>query len=105
MLLDNSPKEWDIDFYNISFSADIDVDKFAPLEILKITQRIEIDLGKINRGKWAPREIDIDIAAIEDLIIDLVGALKIPHPGLYERDFFIKTIKEIEPEILEKLSK
>ncbi|MFT6106420.1 MAG: 2-amino-4-hydroxy-6-hydroxymethyldihydropteridine diphosphokinase [Rickettsiales bacterium] len=105
MLLDNSPKEWDMDFYNIAFSADIEFDKFTPLEILRITQKIEIDLGKINRGKWAPREIDIDIVAIDDLRIDFTDTLHIPHLGLFERDFFLKTIKEIEPEILEKLSK
>jgi 2-amino-4-hydroxy-6-hydroxymethyldihydropteridine diphosphokinase len=105
MLLDNSPKEWDMDFYNIAFSADIDFDKFTPLEILKTTQKIESELGKINRGKWAPREIDIDIAAIEDLRIDCDNILQIPHLGLFKRDFFLKTIKEIEPKILEKLSK
>jgi 2-amino-4-hydroxy-6-hydroxymethyldihydropteridine diphosphokinase len=103
LLLDNSPKEWDMDFYNIAFSADINFDQFNPLEILKITQKTEVYLGKINRGKWAPREIDIDIVAIEDLKIDHENILHIPHLGLFKRDFFLNTTKEIEPEILEKL--
>ncbi len=103
LLLPNSPPEWDIDFYNIALSADINLEKFFPLEILKITQQIEIDLGKIYRGKWSPREIDIDIVAIDDLKIDCQETLQIPHPQLFKRDFFLKTIAEIEPKILEKL--
>jgi 2-amino-4-hydroxy-6-hydroxymethyldihydropteridine diphosphokinase len=70
LLLPNSPKEWDINFYNIAVSAHINLNKFPPLEILKIIKKIEIDLGRKDRGKWAPREIDIDIAVIDDLKID-----------------------------------
>jgi 2-amino-4-hydroxy-6-hydroxymethyldihydropteridine diphosphokinase len=103
LLLPNSPKEWDIDFYNIALSADINLEKFPPLEILKITQEIEITIGRIDRGKWSPREIDIDIVAIDNLKINHGQLLQIPHPGLFNRDFFLKTIAEIEPEILKKL--
>jgi 2-amino-4-hydroxy-6-hydroxymethyldihydropteridine diphosphokinase len=103
LLLPNSPPEWDIDFYNIALSADIDLVKFPPEKILETIQQIEIDIGKNYRGKWAPREIDIDIALIDNLKIDLGTTLQIPHPQLFNRDFFVKTIKEIEPEILEKV--
>ena len=103
LLLQGSPPEWDIDFYNIAVSADIDLVAFEPLEILKIIQQIEVDLGKIYRGKWAPREIDIDIVAIDDLKIDLGETLQIPHPQLFNRDFFVKNIIEIEPKILKNL--
>jgi 2-amino-4-hydroxy-6-hydroxymethyldihydropteridine diphosphokinase/dihydropteroate synthase len=103
LLLPNSPPEWDIDFYNIAISGDINLKKFPPLEILEITQQIEIELGKTYRGKWAPREIDIDIVTIDNLRIDLDKTLIIPHPQLFNRDFFLKTIAEIEPEILENL--
>lgn len=105
LLLPGSPLAWDIDFYNIALSADIALDKFPPLEILRITRKIEIDSGKINRGKWAPREIDIDIIAIDNLKFDFGTTLQIPHPQLFNRDFFLKTINEIEPEILKKLNR
>jgi len=100
MLLPDSPPEWNIEFFNIAFSADIDVEKFPPQKILQITQKIEKKLGRQNRGKWAPREIDIDILVIGDLKIKIESELEIPHPGLFEREFFIKTVKEIEPEII-----
>ena len=41
ILLPNSPQEWDLDFLNIVISADIDIERFKPLEILNITQEIE----------------------------------------------------------------
>jgi 2-amino-4-hydroxy-6-hydroxymethyldihydropteridine diphosphokinase len=99
MLLPNSPKEWNIEFFNIAVSADIDLNKFSPQKILEITQEVEKSLGRQNRGKWAPREIDIDILMIGDLQIKIADKLEIPHSGLFERDFFIQTVKEIEPEI------
>jgi 2-amino-4-hydroxy-6-hydroxymethyldihydropteridine diphosphokinase len=102
LLLENSPKEWDVDFYNIAISANINLDKFPPLEILNIVKEIEINIGRRDRGRWAPREIDIDIAAIDDIRIK-EDVLEIPHRGIFQRDFFLKTISEIEPEILEKL--
>ncbi len=99
MLLPNSPPEWDIEFFNIAFSADINLEKFSPQKILEIVKEIEKKLGRQERQKWAPREIDIDILAIENLKIHIDHKLTIPHPGLFERDFFIKTVEEIEPNI------
>jgi 2-amino-4-hydroxy-6-hydroxymethyldihydropteridine diphosphokinase/dihydropteroate synthase len=103
LLLEGSPKDWDVNFYNIAISADINLEQFSPLKILEIIQQIEINLGKINRGKWAPREIDIDIVAIDDLKFNFDKTLQIPHRELFNRDFFLKTIGEIEKDILEKI--
>lgn len=100
LLKPNAPKEWDLDFFNIAFSANINLQQFSPEKILTITQSIEKKLGrKSNKTEilWAPREIDIDILAIDDLVINLGEKLKIPHHALLERDFFYKTIAEIEP--------
>lgn len=96
MLLPNSPQEWDIDFLNIAISANININKFPPLNILQICQDIEKKIGRKEREKWAPREIDIDIAKIEDITLKIENKLIIPHPGIYDRDFFIKTISQIE---------
>lgn len=103
MLLPNSPREWDQEFFNIAFSADIDLQKFPPEKILEIVKKIEKKLGRIDREKWAPREIDIDILAIGNLKIKIGDKLVIPHPGLMEREFFLKTVEEIEPRLLKKV--
>jgi 2-amino-4-hydroxy-6-hydroxymethyldihydropteridine diphosphokinase len=104
MLLPNSPTKWNCEFFNIALSADINLKKFPPLKILEIIKKIEKELGRQERSKWAPREIDIDILAIENLKISLGEKLTVPHKGLFERDFFIKTVLEIEPELLQKLN-
>ncbi len=102
LLLPDSPKEWDIEFFNIAFSADINLKKFPPQKILEIIKKVENHLGRKDRGKWSPREIDIDILLIEDLRVDLGDKLQIPHRELFNRDFFVKTVEEIEPELLKK---
>jgi len=105
LLKPDAPKEWDLDFFNIAVSADIDLQQFSPEKILEITQKIEKQIGrKRNEYKvlWAPREIDIDILAIDNLVIDLGKKLRIPHHALLERDFFLQTIAEIENEWLTK---
>ncbi len=103
MLLPNSPKDWDIDFLNIVISGEIELSKFNPGQILQTIKKIEKNLGRKDRGKWSPREIDIDILAIDDLQININDKLVIPHQGLFERDFFIDGFKEIELELFLKL--
>ncbi len=98
LLLPGSPEEWNQEFFNIAVSADINLEKFPPEKILEIVKKIEKDLGRQERSKWAPREIDIDILAIENLTVKLGDKLIIPHPELQNRDFFLRTIKEIEPD-------
>jgi len=100
MLLPNSPKEWNQEFFNIALSADIDLEKFSPEKILEIVKKIEKKLGRKDDQRWAPREIDIDILVIENLKINIGDKLKIPHVGLFEREFFLKTVAQIEPELL-----
>lgn len=105
LLLPNSPPEWNLEFFNIALVAKIDLEKFAPERILEIVKLIEKDLGRIERGRWAPREIDIDILLIENVEINLGESLKIPHPELLKRDFVVKTVSEIEPDFVEKFLK
>src|SRR3989338_3045208 len=69
MLPPGAPQEWDQEFFNIAISADINLEKFLPEKILEIVKNIEKKLGRKDRERWAPREIDIDILAIENLKI------------------------------------
>lgn len=95
MLLDDSPLEWDQEFFNIALAGDVNLEKFSPEKILEIVKEIEKDLGRQTGAKWAPREIDIDILLIGDLEIKIGEKLVVPHPGLMEREFFRKTVAEI----------
>jgi len=102
LLLANSSPEWNQEFFNIAVSADINLKKFPPQKILEIIKKIEKEIGRKERDKWAPREIDIDILLIGNLKINIPDQLIIPHYDLLNRDFFLQTINEIEPAILKK---
>ena len=99
LLKSDAPEDWNMEFVNMAISGDINLKNFQPQKILFLIKKIEQRIGRINRGKWAPREIDIDIAIIEGVAINEKN-LQIPHVSLFERDFFIQTIKDIEKNLL-----
>ncbi len=70
----------------------------SPEDLLSLIKEIEAKVGRKERFRWGPREIDIDILLYEDEVID-TPSLKIPHPFLCERDFFLYPILEIEPDL------
>ncbi|HED06551.1 MAG TPA: 2-amino-4-hydroxy-6-hydroxymethyldihydropteridine diphosphokinase [Ignavibacteria bacterium] len=67
--------------------------------LLKELQSIEQKLGRIKTIKWGPRIIDLDILFYNDEIIS-EEEIKIPHPGIAERDFVLVPLKEIEPDFI-----
>ena len=55
-------------------------------------------MGRENQIiKNGPRIIDIDILSIEDIKINS-DILKLPHPGLPERNFVLIPLSEIAPD-------
>lgn len=103
MLPPQAPVDWNKEFYNIAISADIDTKIFPPLKILEVIKKVEKEIGRKDSKRWAPREIDIDILLIGELFYEEKNLLKIPHEGLFDRDFFYKTVEQIEPKLLEKI--
>ncbi len=65
-----------------------------PRELLAKLQDTEKQLGRKRTVKDAPRTIDLDILLYGDNKIDEPD-LKIPHPGMREREFVMKPLKEI----------
>ena len=74
----------------------------SPHELLKRLQKIEVDLGRIRTIKNGPRNIDLDILLYGNAKISET-ALSIPHPRMFQRDFVMKPLKEIAPELIKKL--
>lgn len=67
---------------------------FRPAKLLQFVKFIEMKLGRIDRGKWQPREIDIDILAYQDLQLKL-SWLTIPHKEIHKRRFVLLPFNEI----------
>lgn len=83
-------------FLNIAMMFDTED---TPIEVLHALQKIEKEIsGKPHRnsdGGYADRVIDIDIMALEDGETFHNEELTIPHPHLFDRPFFINTLKEL----------
>jgi 2-amino-4-hydroxy-6-hydroxymethyldihydropteridine diphosphokinase len=74
----------------------------SPHELLRVTQSIERELGRLHKtidGNYSDRIIDIDILLYEDLTI-VSEELTIPHPYILMRDFVYLPLGEIAPEVL-----
>jgi 2-amino-4-hydroxy-6-hydroxymethyldihydropteridine diphosphokinase len=60
---------------------------------------IEREMGRERRQKWEPRVIDLDLLLYADRVID-TPELKVPHPLLHERDFVLRPLAEIAPDVV-----
>ncbi len=72
--------------------------ELKPRELLDALMAIENDLGRNRTGKNHPRTIDLDILLIDDIILD-TPQLTIPHPRLTEREFVLRPLAEIAPDL------
>jgi len=70
-------------------------------QLLKTLQSIEQKLGRERTLKNGPRTIDLDILLYDNLKVS-TDELTIPHPRMFKREFVMKPLKEIAPQILEK---
>jgi len=68
----------------------------ALLDVLKAAER---RLGRAPSGlRWGPRIIDLDILIFGDAVVESPH-LTIPHPRLIERDFVLRQVLDLAPDI------
>jgi 2-amino-4-hydroxy-6-hydroxymethyldihydropteridine diphosphokinase len=70
--------------------------RLSPEGLLALVKGIEQKMGRYSRS-GEPRIIDIDILLYGDLVMD-TRDLKIPHPGIPEREFVLAPLAEIAPD-------
>ncbi len=86
--------ESDNTFLNAAIKVETDR---TPMQVLRITQKIERELGRTSKsvnGIYHDRLIDIDILLYDELSIS-TPSLTIPHPRMHERDFVQIPLKQI----------
>jgi 2-amino-4-hydroxy-6-hydroxymethyldihydropteridine diphosphokinase len=81
-------------FYNMAVAGEC---ALSPLALLAEVKAIEQALGRQARGYWGSREIDIDILAIDDLVMQEAG-LTLPHAHMLDRDFVMLPVADVAPE-------
>ena len=94
LLPDNAPQDWDMPFLNMAIAG---TTEFSPEALLSAIKQIEQTLGRQTRPVWAPREIDIDILAYDQLVLD-TAQIQIPHKSLHLRPFAIFPLADIAPD-------
>jgi 2-amino-4-hydroxy-6-hydroxymethyldihydropteridine diphosphokinase len=74
--------------------------RLAPHSLLRALQEIERRQGRARDAhrRWGPRRIDLDILTY-GLRIVAEDELKIPHPGIPERNFVLFPLLEIAPDL------
>jgi 2-amino-4-hydroxy-6-hydroxymethyldihydropteridine diphosphokinase len=81
-------------FLNMAVRGDT---RLEPLALLQAIKAIERDLGRVARGVWCAREIDIDILAMDGVVLQSEG-LNVPHHELLHRDFALIPLADVAPE-------
>jgi len=66
-------------------------------KLLEVIHEIESDLGRVRKGHYADRMVDIDILFFGDLVLETEN-LSIPHPHIQDRLFVLKPLAQILPE-------
>ena len=85
-------------FLNMVAKVETDM---QPLDVLHATQEIERKLGRTKKSvnrEYQDRLIDIDILLYDNLVMN-TPELTIPHPLMYEREFVMKPLLQIAPEL------
>lgn len=74
--------------------------RLSALEVLELALNIEQELGRVRKGKWGERLIDIDLILFGDQVINIPDKLQVPHPHMQHRKFVMEPLAEIAPDVL-----
>ena len=83
------------DFVNAAVGV---LTELSARQLLDRLLSIEKLMGRDRRERWGPRVIDLDLIWMIGEPIDEPG-LKLPHPGVSERNFVLYPLAEIAPSL------
>ena len=84
------------DYVNAVMAVDTSLEPHILLDQL---QAIETAHGRVRIGeRWGPRTLDLDILLFGDHEIS-TERLRVPHPGMGEREFVLYPLLEIAPDL------
>jgi 2-amino-4-hydroxy-6-hydroxymethyldihydropteridine diphosphokinase len=94
LMPEGAAADWNIPYLNQVIQVRTHL---QPRELLSVIKHIEADLGRKPHERWAPREIDIDILAYDEVVM-VEEALMLPHPHMDTRRFVMGPLAEIAPD-------
>ncbi|WP_081681079.1 2-amino-4-hydroxy-6-hydroxymethyldihydropteridine diphosphokinase [Cellulomonas sp. URHD0024] len=69
----------------------------APRELLRVTQAIEQEHGRLRAERWGPRTLDVDIIVFGS-VLAVTDDLELPHPRAHERAFVLEPWAQLDPQ-------
>ncbi|MCH7904507.1 MAG: 2-amino-4-hydroxy-6-hydroxymethyldihydropteridine diphosphokinase [Armatimonadetes bacterium] len=83
-------------FLNAVLSARCEI---GPLELVRTLKQIEQRVGRMERIRNGPREIDLDLLLYGSLVLasQTDAPVVVPHPRLGERRFVLEPLMEVDP--------
>ncbi|SKC39665.1 2-amino-4-hydroxy-6-hydroxymethyldihydropteridine diphosphokinase [Krasilnikoviella flava] len=71
----------------------------SPRDLLRSTQQVEAQHGRVREERWGPRTLDVDIVQYGSLVATAPD-LELPHPRAQERAFVLVPWAEVAPDAL-----
>jgi 2-amino-4-hydroxy-6-hydroxymethyldihydropteridine diphosphokinase len=71
----------------------------SPRELLHHLLRIEAEMGRVRKGRWEARTIDLDLLLYGTRRICENG-LVVPHPRMHERRFVLVPLMDLDPGLI-----
>ncbi len=71
----------------------------SPEGLLDRCKEVEGRIGRFDTTHWGPRLVDLDLLLFEDRVLSS-ERLEIPHPQMEKREFVLRPLIELEPELI-----
>lgn len=89
----DAPVDWRHPYLNLAVRG---AWALGPVELVRLLKEVERAVGRVDRARWAPREVDLDLLAFGDLKLASDG-LNVPHSGLADRPFALLPLVDLAP--------
>lgn len=73
--------------------------ELAPLELLRLLLRLELEMGRVRLRRWGERIIDLDLLLYEDVVMNTTE-LTLPHADMANRTFVLEPMCELAPDLV-----
>lgn len=67
-------------------------------ELLDRLMDVEQAMGRVRKGRWGPRVMDLDILLYSNRVIREPGLI-VPHPRMHERRFVLVPMAQMAPDL------